>query len=77
VHQKQASNAECLIQDVVVKCAEHANDDHLLDRMVGWTAVVMALQGWLSETPEQKRTGSTPGYFSVGMAFAHSTVTRR
>lgn len=31
-------------------------------------SVVFALQTWLAETPEQKRTSGTPGYFSVGMA---------
>ncbi|OCK83152.1 hypothetical protein K432DRAFT_379783 [Lepidopterella palustris CBS 459.81] len=39
------------------------------NKMIGWTAVVFALQSWLAETPEQKRTSTTPGYFSVGMAF--------
>ena len=32
------------------------------------TAVVIALQSWLTETPEQTKKKSTPGYFSVGMA---------
>ncbi|OCL06093.1 translation initiation factor SU [Glonium stellatum] len=31
--------------------------------------IVFALQSWLAETPEQKRTATTPGYFSVGMAY--------
>ena len=31
-------------------------------------SVVLSLQNWLAETPEQKRKASTPGYFSVGMA---------
>ncbi|KAF2205102.1 hypothetical protein GQ43DRAFT_437331 [Delitschia confertaspora ATCC 74209] len=39
------------------------------NKMIGWTAVVFSLQTWLSETKEQKRTASTPSYFSVGMAF--------
>ena len=30
-------------------------------------SVVFAVQTWLAETPEQRRTASTPGYFSVGM----------
>ncbi|KAF2653974.1 SUI1-domain-containing protein [Lophiostoma macrostomum CBS 122681] len=38
------------------------------NRMVGWVAVVFAMQSWLAESPEQKRTSSTPAYFSVGMA---------
>ncbi|KAF2796074.1 hypothetical protein K505DRAFT_323592 [Melanomma pulvis-pyrius CBS 109.77] len=39
------------------------------NKVVGWTAVIFALQSWLAETPEQKRTSSTPAYFSVGMSF--------
>ena len=31
-------------------------------------SVAFALQTWLAETPEQKRTASSPGYFGVGMA---------
>jgi hypothetical protein len=31
-------------------------------------AVVFSLQSWLAETPEQAKTATTPGYFSVGMA---------
>ncbi|KAK4555336.1 hypothetical protein LTR86_007633 [Recurvomyces mirabilis] len=36
--------------------------------MIGWTAVLFAIQGWLSETPAQKAASSTPSYFSVGMS---------
>ena len=36
--------------------------------MIGWTAVIMSLQAWLSETPAQKSAAATPAYFSVGMA---------
>jgi hypothetical protein len=32
------------------------------------TAVVFAVQSWLSETAEQRRTASTPAYFQVGMS---------
>ncbi|KAK5133454.1 hypothetical protein LTR08_007696 [Meristemomyces frigidus] len=38
------------------------------NKMIGWTAVLFSLQGWLSETPAQAAASSTPGYFSVGMA---------
>ena len=38
------------------------------NKIIGWTALIMALQGWLAETPDQKKTSSTPGYFGVGMA---------
>jgi len=31
-------------------------------------AVVFAIQSWLAESPEQKRTSSTPAYFQVGMS---------
>jgi len=37
--------------------------------LIGWVAVVFSLQSWLAETPEQAKTATTPGYFSVGMAF--------
>jgi hypothetical protein len=37
-------------------------------RMIGWVAVVFALQSWLAETAEQRRTAATPAYFSVGMS---------
>ncbi|KAI7262432.1 hypothetical protein KC335_g10264, partial [Hortaea werneckii] len=38
------------------------------NKLIGWTAVMFSIQGWLSETPDQKANASTPGYFSVGMA---------
>lgn len=37
-------------------------------RMIGWVAVILAVQNWLSETPESKKNGATPGYMTVGMA---------
>ncbi|KAF1814484.1 hypothetical protein P152DRAFT_456735 [Eremomyces bilateralis CBS 781.70] len=39
------------------------------NKMLGWTAVLFALQSWLSETPEQAKGSGNPGLFSVGMAF--------
>lgn len=36
--------------------------------MIGWTAVLFSVQGWLSETEAQKAAASTPGYLSIGMA---------
>ncbi|KAK8185416.1 hypothetical protein HDK77DRAFT_484473 [Phyllosticta capitalensis] len=39
------------------------------NKMVGWAAVIFALQTWLAETPESKSAASTPGIFSVGMSF--------
>ncbi|GAB7359603.1 hypothetical protein MBLNU230_g6787t1 [Neophaeotheca triangularis] len=38
------------------------------NKMIGWTAVIFSLQGWLSETPAQKAAASTPSYMSFGMA---------
>ncbi|KAJ4373883.1 Eukaryotic translation initiation factor eIF-1 [Neocucurbitaria cava] len=38
------------------------------NKMIGWVAVVFAIQSWLAETPEQKRTATTPAYFQVGMS---------
>ncbi|KAI9655805.1 MAG: Eukaryotic translation initiation factor eIF-1 [Bathelium mastoideum] len=44
------------------------------NKLVGWTAVIFALQAWLAETPEQKKTATTPTYFSVGMALMACAV---
>ncbi|KAH7405802.1 hypothetical protein DE146DRAFT_753798 [Phaeosphaeria sp. MPI-PUGE-AT-0046c] len=38
------------------------------NKMIGWVAVVFAIQSWLAETPEQAKTASTPAYFQVGMS---------
>ncbi|KAM0718289.1 hypothetical protein Q7P37_006621 [Cladosporium fusiforme] len=38
------------------------------NKMIGWTAVVFAIQGWLGETPAQAAAASTPAYLQVGMA---------
>ncbi|KAF5862687.1 translation INITIATION FACTOR [Aspergillus alliaceus] len=38
------------------------------NRMIGWVSFVFSLQSWLGETPEQKRTASTPAYMSVFMS---------
>ncbi|KAA6408072.1 MAG: translation initiation factor [Lasallia pustulata] len=45
------------------------------NKMIGWSAVVFALQTWLAETPEQRKNASTPGYYSVGMAFMSLVIT--
>ncbi|KAI9784731.1 MAG: hypothetical protein M1816_000734 [Peltula sp. TS41687] len=42
---------------------------------VGWTAVLFALQNWLSETPEQKKTSAQPGLVTVGLAVLSLGVT--
>ncbi|EAT91882.2 hypothetical protein SNOG_00387 [Parastagonospora nodorum SN15] len=38
------------------------------NKMIGWVAVVFAIQSWLAESPEQAKTSSTPAYFQVGMS---------
>ncbi|CBX95034.1 hypothetical protein LEMA_P114490.1 [Plenodomus lingam JN3] len=38
------------------------------NKMIGWVAVVFAIQSWLAETPEQRKTSTSPAYFQVGMA---------
>nr|POE90146.1 uncharacterized protein CFP56_20613 [Quercus suber] len=38
------------------------------NKMIGWTAVIFAIQSWLSETPAQAASSGTPGIFAVGMA---------
>ncbi|KAL1987768.1 hypothetical protein VTN96DRAFT_2608 [Rasamsonia emersonii] len=45
------------------------------NRMIGWVSFIFALQNWLAETPEQKRTASTPGYMSVFMSLMAVAVT--
>ncbi|KAK8230370.1 translation initiation factor SUI1 [Phyllosticta capitalensis] len=47
------------------------------NKMVGWAAVIFALQTWLAETPESKSAASTPGIFSVGMSFMSLLVDLR
>ncbi|KAK4950164.1 hypothetical protein LTR10_011141 [Elasticomyces elasticus] len=39
------------------------------NKMIGWTSVIFAVQGWLSETAASKSSQATPAIFSVGMAF--------
>jgi hypothetical protein len=36
--------------------------------MIGWTAVIFAIQSWLGETPAQAASATTPSYLQVGMA---------
>ncbi|CAG8905359.1 unnamed protein product [Penicillium egyptiacum] len=38
------------------------------NRMIGWVSFVFSLQSWLGESPEQKKTASTPAYMSVFMS---------
>ncbi|KAK5717338.1 hypothetical protein LTR15_009232 [Elasticomyces elasticus] len=50
-------------------CALWSNADADFCRMIGWTSVIFAVQGWLSETAASKSSQATPAIFSVGMAF--------
>lgn len=36
--------------------------------MLGWTAIMFALQAWMSETPAARAKASSPAIFQVGMA---------
>ncbi|KAK4216605.1 protein Asterix [Rhypophila decipiens] len=45
------------------------------NRYVGWAAFVFSIQSWLGESEDSKKSSSTPGYFSVGMAFMSLIVT--
>jgi len=38
------------------------------NKLIGWAAVIMAIQAFLSETPAQKKNASTPTIFSVFMS---------
>jgi hypothetical protein len=38
------------------------------NKMIGWTAVIFAIQGWLGETPAQAAAATTPSYLQIGMA---------
>merc|ERR1712225_89113 len=45
------------------------------NKFVGWASVVLAIQNWLGESAEAKRTSSQPAYFSVGMGIMALVVT--
>ncbi|EAA36057.1 hypothetical protein GE21DRAFT_1244 [Neurospora crassa] len=45
------------------------------NRYIGWAAVVFAVQSWLGESEDTKKSTSTPGYFSVGMSLMSLAVT--
>ncbi|PQE03503.1 family UPF0139 protein [Rutstroemia sp. NJR-2017a BVV2] len=38
------------------------------NKLIGWASVVFAIQNWLGESSEAKKTSSQPAYFSVGMS---------
>jgi len=45
------------------------------NKFIGWASVVFAIQNWLGESQEAKKTSSQPAYFSVGMSFMALVVT--
>ncbi|KAI9654400.1 MAG: hypothetical protein M1829_000931 [Trizodia sp. TS-e1964] len=44
------------------------------NKMIGWSAVMLAVQKYLSDSPGQKSDG-TPGYMTLGMAIMSLGVT--
>lgn len=38
------------------------------NKILGWVSLLVSLLNWLSETPSQKSTNSTPAYLSFAMA---------
>lgn len=38
------------------------------NKIIGWVSLLVALLNWLSETPSQKSSNSTPAYLSFAMA---------
>jgi hypothetical protein len=42
--------------------------DHRRNKFIGWAALVLAIQNWLGESQDAKKTTSQPAYFSVGMS---------
>ena len=45
--------------------------------MMGWTAVVFAIQSWLNESPAQVAAGKQPAYFAVAMSLMSLLIVRR
>ncbi|KAK2774546.1 hypothetical protein FQN52_004250 [Onygenales sp. PD_12] len=45
------------------------------NKMIAWASVTFSLQNWMAETPEQKKTTSSPGYLSVLMSLMAVLVT--
>ncbi|CAL3968078.1 unnamed protein product [Diplocarpon coronariae] len=37
------------------------------NKFIGWASLVLAIQNWLGESAESKRSSSQPAFFSVGM----------
>ncbi|KAE8440773.1 hypothetical protein EG329_006590 [Mollisiaceae sp. DMI_Dod_QoI] len=45
------------------------------NKFIGWASVVFAIQNWLGESEDAKKTASQPAYFSVGMSIMALVVT--
>ncbi|KAF4624817.1 hypothetical protein G7Y89_g13354 [Cudoniella acicularis] len=45
------------------------------NKFIGWASVVFAIQNWLGESAETRKTASQPAYFSVGMSLMALAVT--
>ncbi|TVY21634.1 Uncharacterized protein LARI1_G000124 [Lachnellula arida] len=45
------------------------------NKFIGWASVVFAIQNWLGESADAKKTSSQPAYFSVGMSLMALVVT--
>lgn len=45
-------------------------------RLLGWTAVLFSVQGWLSESSAQAANNATPAYLNIGMAVLSLAVVR-
>ncbi|OBT64545.1 translation initiation factor SUI1 [Pseudogymnoascus sp. 23342-1-I1] len=39
------------------------------NKYIGWASVVIAVQNWLSESPDSKAAASQPAYMGVGMSY--------
>ncbi|KAM3071509.1 hypothetical protein ACMFMG_009391 [Clarireedia jacksonii] len=45
------------------------------NKLIGWASVVFAIQNWLGESSEAKKTSSQPAYLSVGMSVMALLIT--
>ncbi|TGO16464.1 hypothetical protein BTUL_0028g00660 [Botrytis tulipae] len=45
------------------------------NKLIGWASVLFAIQNWLGESPEARKTSSQPAYFSVGMSLMALVIT--
>ncbi|EPE31925.1 hypothetical protein GLAREA_12007 [Glarea lozoyensis ATCC 20868] len=46
------------------------------NKFISWAAVVLAIQNWLGESQDTKKTTSQPAYFSVGMSCMYSCTSK-